>query len=64
MDPLPLARRLPRHPDDEPVLKPIAVTNAGVGDELAGARVVDYLMDVDRDASVRLLGEALGLDLA
>jgi hypothetical protein len=52
------------HPDDQPVLEPIAVANTRIGDEFAGACVVDYLMDVDCDAPVRLLGEALRFDRA
>src|SRR5215216_3051114 len=39
-DPLPLVRRFQNvHPDDQPILEPIAVANARIGDELAGARV-------------------------
>ncbi len=34
------------------ILVAIAVANAGVGDELSGAGVVDHLMDIDRDAAV------------
>jgi hypothetical protein len=52
------------HPYDQAILEPIPVANARIGDQLTGARVVDHLMDIDRDAPVRLLGEALGLDLA
>src|SRR5215211_81607 len=63
--PLPLVRRFENvHPDDQSVLEPVAVANAGIGDEIPGAGVVDHLMDIDGDAAVRLLGEALGLDLA
>jgi hypothetical protein len=40
------------------------VENARIGDELARVRVVDHLVDIDRDGLVRLLAEALGLDLA
>jgi hypothetical protein len=38
--------------------------HARIGDGLARVRVVDHLVDIDRDGPVRLLGEALGLDLA
>ena len=48
-----LARRFENvHPDDQSTLEAIAVANAGVGDELSGARVVHDLMDIDRDAAV------------
>jgi hypothetical protein len=40
------------------------VANVGIGDQVAGTRVADHLTDFDGDASVRFLGEALGLDLA
>jgi hypothetical protein len=52
------------HPNDQSVLEPVAVADAGIGDQIAGAGVVDYLMDIDGDTAVRLLGEPLGLDLA
>lgn len=39
------------------------MTNAGIGDQIAGACVVDQLTDVDGDAAVRLLGEVLGSTL-
>lgn len=52
------------HADDQAVLKAEAVTNAGVGDELAGVRVVDHLMDIYCDVAVWLFGEDLGLDPA
>jgi hypothetical protein len=64
-NPLPLARRLQNvHPHDQSGLEPVTVAELGVGDELARAGVVDHLMDIDRDPAVRLLGEALGLDIA
>ena len=60
-----LARRFENvHPDDQSIFEAIAVANAGVGDELSGARVVHDLMDIDRDAAVGLPGEALRLNLA
>src|SRR5215218_9215691 len=52
------------HPDDQPVLKPITVPDPGLRDDLAGARVVGNLVDIDRDRVARLLGENLGCDLA
>src|SRR5215208_3473469 len=52
------------HADDQSINEPIAVAHLGIGDQIAGARIVDYLTDVDGDASVGLLGEALWLDLA
>jgi hypothetical protein len=52
------------HAHDESILEAIAVANARVGDELARARVADYLMDIDRNAAVVLLGESLGLNVA
>jgi hypothetical protein len=52
------------HADDQAIFEPIAVENPRIGDELACVRVVDHLVDVDRDGPIRLLGEALGLDLA
>jgi hypothetical protein len=62
---LAVARRFENvHPDDQSILEAIAVANAGVGDELSGARVVDDLMDIDRDPAVGLLREALRFDLA
>jgi hypothetical protein len=36
------------------------VANPGVRDELAGARIADYLMHIDGDAAVGFLGNALG----
>jgi hypothetical protein len=60
-----LARRFEDvHPDDQAILEAIVVANAGVGDELSGARVVDDLMDIDRDGAVGLLPEALRFNLA
>jgi hypothetical protein len=47
------------HPDDQPVLEAIMVANPGVRDELAGARIADYLMHIDGDAAVGFLGKAL-----
>src|SRR5215210_2501631 len=52
------------HPDDQTILKAIAVANAGVRDELTGVCVVDHPVDVDRDAPVGLLSKALRLDVA
>ena len=52
------------HAHDESILEAIAVANARVGDELARTRVADYLMDIDRNAAVVLLGESLGLNVA
>jgi hypothetical protein len=64
-DPLRLARDFENvHPDDQSILEAIAVANPGVRDELSGARIVDQLMDLDRDAAVGLLGEAIRLNLA
>jgi hypothetical protein len=40
------------HPDYQPILEAVAVANAAIGDELSAARVVNHLMDVDRDAAV------------
>lgn len=39
------------------------MTDTGVGEQFACLRVVDDLVDLDRDAAVRLLPEALRLDL-
>jgi ketosteroid isomerase-like protein len=65
LHPLLLLRRFKNvHADDQALLEPIAVENPRIGDELARVRVVDPLVDIDRDGPVRLLGEALGLDLA
>jgi hypothetical protein len=64
LNPLLLVRRFENvHPDDQSVLEPVAVSNAGIGDEIAGAGVVDHLMHTDGDAAVRLLGEPSGSTL-
>jgi hypothetical protein len=48
-----LARRFQNvHPDDHPFLEPITVADLGVRDELAGPRVVDNLVHIDRDRAV------------
>jgi len=39
------------HPDDESVLEPVAMADARVGDEIAGAGVANYLMDIDGDVA-------------
>jgi hypothetical protein len=52
------------HAHDESILEAIAVANARVGDQLARARVANYLMDIDRNAAVGLLGESLGHNVA
>jgi hypothetical protein len=57
-------RRVNVHLGGKTVLEPIPVANAGVGDELAVARIVDHLMDIDGDAAVGVSGRALQFDLA
>jgi hypothetical protein len=52
------------HAYDQPALEPIPVADSGVGEKSAGSGVVDHLVDIDHDASIRLFGEALGFYLA
>lgn len=52
------------HADDQPVLEAVAVADMGVGDEPAGACLMNHLMNIDGDRAVSFLGEGLGLDLA
>src|SRR4029453_12579144 len=52
------------HATDQSPLEPIPVADAGVGDELACAGIVDHLVNIDRDAAVGLLGEAPRFDCA
>jgi hypothetical protein len=41
----PAARRLENfHPDDQSINEPVAVEHVGIGDQIAGARVVYHLM--------------------
>jgi hypothetical protein len=46
-----------------PPFGPVSMADLRVGEELAGLRVVDDLVDVDSDAPIWVLGESLGSTL-